>query len=161
MLLCTTDDGHDVSQFIYEALASTQLSVAIENLSDSNAACSVSHCTVFVPILTAQLQENALCRAAFEQARLLDKPIVPVIAVNKWRPRGWLGLIIAGRVFFRIFDQATAYEPFYDSNRMTDLRVEIEVSKMIPYISRFVVQTTEILRDRSSLVVLLACVKYC
>ncbi len=131
VLICTTDDGDAVGQLIFESLTPTQPSVIVENLSKPNATCSVSKCTVFVPILTPQLEETPLCQAAFEEARLLGKPIVPVIAIKKWRPIGWLGLIIAGRVFFRIFDQETAYEPFYDSNRITDLRVAIEVSKFI------------------------------
>jgi hypothetical protein len=128
VLICTTDDGDAVAQLVFESLTSTQPSVIIEKLSESNNTCSVTECTVFVPILTPQLEQMSICQAAFQQARLLKKPVIPVIAVQKWRPTGWLGLIIAGRVFFRIFDQETAYKPFYDSNRMTDLRVGIEVS---------------------------------
>ncbi|CAF1121320.1 unnamed protein product [Adineta steineri] len=126
VLICTVDDGSAVAQLVFDSLKPTQLSVIIENLSKSNATCNVAKCTVFVPILTPQLEQTILCRAAFEQARLLSKPIVPVMAVKKWRPEGWLGLVIAGRIFFRIFDQETAYKPLYDSNRITDLRVEIE-----------------------------------
>ncbi|CAF3451486.1 unnamed protein product [Rotaria sp. Silwood1] len=128
VLICTTDDGNVVGQLVYESLTSTQSSVIVENLLKPNATCSVAKCTVFVPILTPQLEQTSLCRAAFEQARLLSKPIIPVIAIKKWRPEGWLGLIIAGRVFFRIFDQETAYKPFYDSNCITDLRVAIETA---------------------------------
>jgi len=128
ILICTTDDGQDVAQLIFEHLITNQMSVSIENLSKSDASSSVSNCTVFVPILTPQLEQSILCQLSFEQARLHGKPIVPVMAVKKWRPRGWLGLIIAGRVFFRIFDRETAYQSFYDTNRMTDLRVAIEVN---------------------------------
>ncbi|CAF2442374.1 unnamed protein product [Rotaria sp. Silwood2] len=128
VLICTTDDGNIVGQLVYESLTATQSSIIIENLSKPNAACSVAKCTVFVPILTPQLEQTTLSRVAFEQARLLYKPIIPVIAIKKWRPEGWLGLIITGRVFFRIFDQETAYKPFYDSNRITDLRVAIEIA---------------------------------
>ena len=131
VLICTTDDGDTVAQLIFEHLMTTQSSVVIENLTKSDATCSIAKCTVFVPILTPQLEKTLLCRAACEQARLLNKPIVPVLAVKKWRPEGWLGLIIAGRIFFRIFDKETAYKPFYDSSRITDLRIEIEVRKFI------------------------------
>ena len=68
-----------------------------------------------------------MCRSIFEEARRLRKAIVPVMAINKWKPEDWLGLTIAGATFFRIFDKEGAYKPFYDSNRMADLRVEIEV----------------------------------
>lgn len=136
VLICTTDDGNDVGELIYESLEAVQSAIIIENLSKTNAVCSVAHCTVFVPILTPQVEQNLICRAAFEKARLLNKRIIPVIALPKWRPDGWLGLIIAGRVFFRIFDKETAYKPFYDSNRVTDLRVEIEVSKCLHCIAK-------------------------
>ncbi|UJR23954.1 hypothetical protein I4U23_026922 [Adineta vaga] len=128
VLICTADDGIAVAQLILDSLTATQPSVIIENLSKPNATCSVTKCTVLVAILTPQLEQIWLSQAVFEQARLLGKPIVPVMAIKKWRPEGWLGLIIAGRIFFRIFDQETAYKPFYDSNRITDLRVEIEIA---------------------------------
>ncbi|CAF3279123.1 unnamed protein product [Rotaria socialis] len=128
VLICTTDDGDSVGRLIHESLLNTQLSLIVENLSKPDATCSVTQCTVFMPILTPQLEQTPLCRAALEQARLHCKQIVPVIAAKKWRPEGWLGLVIAGRVFFRIFDQETANKPFYDSNRITDLRVATEIA---------------------------------
>ncbi len=131
VLICTTDDGDTAAQLICESLTPTQQSVTVENLSKPNATCSVAKCTVFVVVLTPQLEQTSLCQSAFEEARRLRKPIVPVIAVKKWRPKNWLGLIIAGRIFFRIFDRETAYKPFYDSNRITDLRIGIEVSIFI------------------------------
>jgi hypothetical protein len=81
-----------------------------------------------VPILSPQLEQNEACRVAFEEARRLRKPIVPVIAVENWKPEDWLGLTIAGTTYFRIFDKEGAYKPVFDSNRMNDLRVEVEVS---------------------------------
>ena len=128
VLIGTTEDGATVAQLIFEALITSQPSTMIENYSKSNAMCSTGRCAVFVPILTPQWEESAMGQAAFEHARRLGKPIVPVIAVKKWKPTGWLGLIVAGRTFYRIFDRETAFQPFFDSNRMTDLRVEIEVS---------------------------------
>lgn len=127
MLICTTDEGASVADLILEFLVPFQPSTIIENLSSPDSSCSVSLCTVFAPILNPQFETNTLCQEALEEARRLNKPIVPVISVKKWRPEGWLGLLIAGRTFFRIFDRETAYQPFYDSNRITDLRYEIEV----------------------------------
>ena len=128
VLIGTTDDGAAVAQLIFEALITSQPSTMIENYSKTNATCSTGRCTVFVPILTPQLAENVMGQAAFEHARRLGKPIVPVMAVKKWKPTGWLGLLVAGRTFYRIFDRETAFRSFYDSNRITDLRVGIEVS---------------------------------
>jgi len=127
ILICAVDDGATVGQLVYDEFLTKNLDVAFENLSKANAACSVRKCTVFVPILSPQLEQTPVCRAAFEEARRLQKPIVPVIAIKNWRPEDWLGLTIGGSTFFRIFDKENAYKPFYDSNRMTDLRVEVEV----------------------------------
>ncbi len=128
ILICTVDDGASVGQLVYDELTTKNLDVGLENLSKPNAVCSVRKCTVFVPILSPQLEQTGACRAAFEEARRLRKPIIPVMAIKKWKPEDWLGLTIAGTIFFRIFGKESAYKPFYDSNRMTDLRVEVEVS---------------------------------
>lgn len=126
ILICTTEEGLPIAELVFEFLMATQPAVLIDNLS-ANESSSVNHCQVFVPILNQQFDQTRLCKEALEQARLQGKPIIPVISVKKWRPEGWLGLLIAGRTFFRIFDRETAEKPFYDSNRITDLRYEIKV----------------------------------
>ena len=128
VLICTTDDGASVGQLIYDEFTANNINVGFENLSKPNAVCSVRRCTVFVPILSPQLALTPACQAVFEEARRLQKPIVPVIATKNWKPDNWVGLTIAGSTFFRMFDKENAYKPFHDSNRMTDLRVEVEVS---------------------------------
>jgi hypothetical protein len=128
ILICAANDGVPVGQLIYDEFISKNFSVTLENLSKPNAVCSVRKCTVFVPILSPELEQTPVCRAAFEEARRYRKPIVPVMAIEKWKPEDWLGLTIGGSKFFRIFDKESAYKPFYDSNHMTDLCVEVEVS---------------------------------
>ena len=128
ILICTVDDGAAVGALVSQEFLNKNLDAGLENLSKSNAVCSVRRCTVFVPMLTPQLEQSPIVRAAFDEARRLRKAIVPVIAIKSWKPEDWLGLAIAGITFFRISDQQTAYKPKYDSNRITDLRVEVEVS---------------------------------
>ncbi|CAM2713202.1 unnamed protein product [Rotaria socialis] len=128
ILICTVDDGAAVAQLVYDDFISNNLNVGFENLSKSNAACSIKRCNVLVPILTAQFEQTPMCRGALEEARRLQKPIVPVIAIKDWRPEDWLGLTIAGCIFFRIFDKGGAYKPIFDSCRMMDLRVDVEVA---------------------------------
>ncbi|CAF4750803.1 unnamed protein product [Rotaria sp. Silwood1] len=79
---------------------------------------SIRRCIVFVAIFPPQLEKTPICRAIFEEAGRLRKPIAPVIAIKDWRPEDWLGLTIARCTFFRIFDKENAYKPFYDSNRI-------------------------------------------
>ena len=118
-----------MGQLIHNDLIQHNHRSAFENITRSNARCSIEHCSVFVPILSPQYETSDMCRAVSEEARRTGKPIVPVIAVSQWRPAEWLGLTIAGLTFFRIFNQENAYKPFFDSNRMTDLRVSIEVNR--------------------------------
>ncbi|CAM4804269.1 unnamed protein product [Rotaria magnacalcarata] len=128
ILVCTVDDGVTVAQLVYEDFISNNLNVGFENLSKPNAACSVRRCNVLVPILTARFEQTPICRGALEEARRLQKPIVPVIAIKDWRPEDWLGLMIAGCTFFRIFDKENAYKPLFDNCRMMDLRFSTEVA---------------------------------
>lgn len=113
---------------IYNEFITKSFNVAFENLSKPNAVCSVRQCTVLVPILSPQFEQTPICRAAFEEARQSKKSIVPVMAIRKWKPDDWLSLTVAGSTFFRIFDKESAYKPFYDSTRMKDLCIEVEVS---------------------------------
>ncbi|UJR15063.1 hypothetical protein I4U23_002034 [Adineta vaga] len=128
ILICTTNDGSNVAQIIYEEFRTKNVDVALENLSKANSSSSVRQCTVFLPILSSEFEQIPICQTAFEKARRLQKPIVPVIAIKDWRPDGWIGLIIAGTTFFRIFDKNNAYKKFFDSNRMTDLTVEVQLA---------------------------------
>lgn len=128
MLIGITNDGAHVGQIIYEHLREKGLNVAMESLTRADSPCSVRRCAVFVPVLTPEFEQIPVCRAAFEEARRLQKSIVPTIATKNWRPDGWIGLIIAASTFFRIFDQDNAYKQFFDSNRITDLTVEVQVS---------------------------------
>ncbi|CAM4969209.1 unnamed protein product [Rotaria socialis] len=125
ILICTVDDGAAVAQLVYEDFVSNNLNVEFENLSQPNAACSVRQCNVLVPILTARFEQTPMCRGALEEARRLQKPIVPVIATKDWRPEDWLDLTIAGCEVFRIFDNESAYEAFLDSSRMSGLRADV------------------------------------
>ncbi|CAF3837158.1 unnamed protein product [Adineta steineri] len=128
VLICTTDEGLPVANLIYNEFSAKNLNALVENLSDANATCSVRQCTVIVPILSAEFEKNPACRIAFEEARLLQKPIIPVMSAIDWKPQDWLGITIAGATYFRINTQVSPYEPLYDSNRMTDLRVAVEIA---------------------------------
>jgi hypothetical protein len=128
VLICTMSDALLVAQLIYAELISNGVNVALENLSEPNASCSAAHCSVFVPVLSPQFEQAWTCRAVFEEVRRCRIPFAPVMAIKKWKPEDWLGLIIAGSTFFRIFNKDSAYESFYDSNRMKDLCAEIEVN---------------------------------
>ncbi|CAF4220031.1 unnamed protein product, partial [Adineta steineri] len=128
VLICTTDEGLPVANLIYNEFSAKNLNALVENLSDANATCSVRQCTVIVPILSAEFEKNPACRIAFEEARQLQIPIIPVMSAIDWKPQDWLGITVAGATYFQINTQVSPYEPLYDSNRMTDLRVAVEIA---------------------------------
>ncbi|CAF1290838.1 unnamed protein product [Adineta steineri] len=128
VLICTTDEGLPVAKLIYNEFSAKNLNALVENLSDANATCSVRQCTVFIPILSAGFEKKPACRVAFEEARQLQIPIIPVMSAIDWKPQDWLGITVAGATYFRIYTQVSAYKPLYDSNRITDLRVAVEIA---------------------------------
>lgn len=128
ILICTLEDGIAVERIISDALIASNHNVTTEDLTNGKPISSVRQCTVLVAILTPLFEQSAVAQAVFEQARQLRKGIIPVMAVKSWKPQGWPSLTIAGSTFFRIFDKDQAYKKFFDSNRITDLRVEVDVS---------------------------------
>lgn len=122
------NDGAAVGNLVSQEFLAKNLDFALENISRPEAVCSIRSCKVFVPMITPQLEQSPIARVAFDEARRLRKAIVPVIAIKSWRPEDWLGLAIAGITFFRIFDEQTAFNPLFDSNRITNLRFAVEVS---------------------------------
>ena len=120
-----------MGQIVHRELLRCNHQAVSENLSQSNARCSIEHCLVYVPILSPEYESSPVCRAVSEEARRTRKTVVPVIGTAKWRPEGWLGLTVAGLTFYRIFDEESAFKPFFDSNRVADLRMAIEVRTQV------------------------------
>ncbi|CAF1219090.1 unnamed protein product [Didymodactylos carnosus] len=132
VLICTANDGLKVAELVYNGLQQHKsgTTAIIENLSTAKSS-SVSNCSVFVPIISPQFEENLLCQATFEKVRQLNIPVVPVVAIPKFKPEDWLGLPIAGKVYFRLFDAETANKPFWDSTRMKDFVYSVQ-SALLP-----------------------------
>jgi len=58
-------------------------------------------------MVPASLQESANCRREASYANDLKKPIIPIIMEQDYKPDGswgWLGLIIAGKLYYNLAD---------------------------------------------------------
>ena len=86
----------------------------------------ISGCQVFVAVLSPEYQSSAASQKSYETARLYRKKIVPVIGAAKYQPSGWLGLAIAGKLYYAMPDRDSAYKKFYDSSLINDFRYAVE-----------------------------------
>lgn len=78
----------------------------------------VEKANVVVMVMSQGFYETYKCRATIESARQLGKKIIPVSPSRAFKPTGWIGLLIAGKLFFRIMDKKQAYSSqheFYNS----------------------------------------------
>jgi hypothetical protein len=86
---------------------------------------SVRRAKVLIVVMSAGYEANRSCRAVIEAARSNGCVVVPVSTSREWKPAGWLGLMIAGKRFYRIFDREQAYVKKYDSTPMNELLFEV------------------------------------
>lgn len=70
-------------------------------------ATAVSKAGVVLMLVTLKYKESANCRREASYANDLKKPIVPIIMETNYKPDGswgWLGLIIAGKLYYNLSD---------------------------------------------------------
>ena len=58
--------------------------------------------------MSTDYENNYAGIAIVEAARSMNKVIIPISISKAFKPASWLGLAIAGRLFYRIFDQNQA-----------------------------------------------------
>ncbi|CAH1794498.1 unnamed protein product [Owenia fusiformis] len=80
----------------------------------------VCNCQVFIAVMSPEYENSAIRQEEYECARALKKEIVPINYKKGYRPGGWLELGIAGKLYHRLYDSATAYKKQYDSTPMND-----------------------------------------
>ena len=76
---------------------------------------------VIILIMSPGYEESHYCRKVVELARAAKKTIIPVSTSKGWKPQEWLGLTVAGKLYYRIFDKSQAIKPIYDSTPIKDL----------------------------------------
>ncbi|PAA71651.1 hypothetical protein BOX15_Mlig033212g1 [Macrostomum lignano] len=111
------------------ALVQTSLSTAVRCRPDRRNREAIEACRVFVAIMSPGYEASADSLHDLDFARLRRKEVVPVNAVpkaQKWRPSGWLALAVAGRLYHRLSDEASAAEQHYDSTPLKDFVAAVQ-----------------------------------
>jgi hypothetical protein len=125
VLISCHSDSIAIAKIVEEGVTSSGIACKIEDPASGNS--SVSACAVLVVIMSPGYESNELARLIVEKAKSLNKPIIPISKTRSWKPEHWLGLLIAGILFFRIMDKEQAYKHKYDSCPMNDLVFEVKI----------------------------------
>jgi len=120
------DNTKNISELIEQALESKQISYKTE---DSSLGKSyIKGVKALVIIMSAEYEENFNCKLIVQKAKELNLKIIPISITRAWKPADWLGLVMSGKVFYRIFDKEQAYKVKYDSTPMNDLIMALIVA---------------------------------
>ena len=109
----------NITELIEKALTNKKITYKTEDSSLETS--SIKRVKVLVIIMSAEYEENFNCRMVVQKAIELNLKIIPISISKAWKPTDWLGLLIAGKIFYRIFDKEQAFKVKYDSTPMNDL----------------------------------------
>jgi hypothetical protein len=114
----------EIAELIKSSISSDGRKIIVEDISSTNVTC-LKNAAVLVIIISQDFESSFNCRALIEAARSFGKRFVPVTVSKEYKPIGWLGLAIAGKVFYRILNKEKAFLKKYDSTPMNDLKMAI------------------------------------
>ena len=94
---------HTETRAVCELIESAFKRMDIKHISEetANGITNIKACKTIVLVMSKNYEESQVCQAAIDLARSLNKTIIPVSWTKAWKPSNWLGLITAGKLFFR------------------------------------------------------------
>lgn len=95
---------------------------------------AIESCSAVMVCLSSKYKLSANCRMEAEYSNTQKKPIIPLMAEENYRPDGWLGLIISGKLWYDISKVDLIHQNI--SSVMSELQPilneEIERRKLLP-----------------------------
>jgi hypothetical protein len=90
----------------------------------------VKNARLIILVMSKSYEENYICRTAIETARKLSKRIIPISTSREFKPKHWLALFLAGRLFFRIMNKEQAFKRKHEwhYSQMDSLVDEIQLA---------------------------------
>ncbi|XP_065660323.1 uncharacterized protein LOC100209544 [Hydra vulgaris] len=116
----------EILNIIQDELALRNISYVTED--SSTYETSVKAVRVVLVLMTEEYENSYNSKAIVEAARSFNKPIIPICTTTTWKPDDWLGLIIAGKLFYSIFNKEQAYTSKNYSTPMNELMKAILVA---------------------------------
>ena len=94
---------HSETRAVCELIEAAFKRMDIKHVSEetSNGVTNIKACQTIVLVMSKSYEDSQVCQAAIDLARSLNKTIIPVSWTKAWKPSNWLGLITAGKLFFR------------------------------------------------------------
>ena len=109
---------------IKEALNNKKINFIGEECSSGKTSILTSQ--LLVVLMSSKYEESDYGLLIVETARSKKKPIIPISISKSFKPDKWLGLVIAGKLYYRLFSKEEAYKHFYDSTPMNNFIYSIE-----------------------------------
>ena len=78
-------------------------------------ASAVENASVFLMCVSEKYYLSPNCRLEAEYAVKLQKPIVPLIMQSNYMPLGWLGIIIAGKIYYSFTDIKQSFDQTFSN----------------------------------------------
>lgn len=107
VLILYHSETRQVVDLIADALNKKTVQFHLEEPQTSETT-QVEKSQVVLMIMSQGFLETYKSRATIELARQLGKTIIPVSTSRAFKPTGWMGLLISGKLFFRVIDQKQA-----------------------------------------------------
>lgn len=107
VLLLYHSETRQVVDLIADALTKKSIQFHLEE-PQTSATTRVEKSQIVLMIMSQGFSDTYKSRATIELARQLGKTIIPISTSRAFKPTGWMGLLIAGKLFFRVMDQNQA-----------------------------------------------------
>lgn len=119
VLISAHNLDYNIAKVIKEGLSKNLISCLDED--SSTGVTNIRSSKLIIVVMSEDYEENFNCRATVEEARLLGKQIIPVLAEENFKPKKWLGMVSSGKFWYNIFSKKKAYTKQFDSIPMNEL----------------------------------------
>jgi hypothetical protein len=99
--------NHEVKEVVKKVCQSLQQTgyrtwIDVDDMHGSTLDCmahAVEQCSAILLCMTEKYKQSPNCQSEAEYARRLGKPFIPILLQSKYKPDGWLGLILGARLY--------------------------------------------------------------
>lgn len=109
---------------IKEALNNEKINFLGEECTSGKSSILTSQ--LLVVIMSAKYEESDYALQIVETAKAKKLPIIPVSISKSFKSDKWLGLVIAGKLYYRLFSKEEAYKQFFDTTPINNFTYGIK-----------------------------------
>lgn len=116
------------ARLLEKGLQNSDFSFKLEDSSSPNSC--VKCCRILLIVMSDEYENSDVCKSVVDLARTMKKKIIPVAIKRGWKSNHWLGLVIAGKLFFRVIsqDQLFKKESNFEFSPMDEILLEVSKS---------------------------------